>query len=252
MSNILSVKNLTFSYDGKGNVLNDLSFDVESGQICAILGKNGCGKSTLLDCILGINEYSVGSIIIGGKDRKDYSTKELARKIAYIPQNTIINIDYSVRDFLLFGRTPHLKLGYKFGQEDYNKVSYYAEKCGIVYLLNKEINKISGGERQLAYICRALVQEADLFIFDEPAASLDFGNQYRLFEIMKDIASQGKTVLFTTHNPNQVLEMKAHVVVIEKNKICSSGIAQDVISSELLKQIYGLDFLIENNVIYKK
>lgn len=252
MSDVLNVKNLTFSYDGKVNVLNDLSFGIESGQICAILGKNGCGKSTLLDCILGINEYSAGSIIIDGKDEKDYSTKELAKKIAYISQNTIINIDYSVRDFLLFGRTPHLKLGDKFSQEDYDKVNCYAEKCGIAYLLNKEINKISGGERQLAFICRALVQEADLFIFDEPTASLDFGNQYRLFEIMKDIASQGKTVLFTTHNPNQVLEMNANVVVIDKNKICSKGTAKDVITSELLKQIYGFDFTIESNVIYKK
>ena len=252
MINILSVKNLTFSYDNKTKVLNNVSFDLEKGRICAILGKNGCGKSTLLDCILGINEYKDGSIIIDNKNQKDYSTKELSRKIAYISQNTIINIDYSVRDFLLFGRTPHLKFGDQFKEEDYDKVNGYAEKCGITHLLNKDINKISGGERQLAFICRALAQEADLFIFDEPTASLDFGNQYKLFDIMKDIASCGKTVLFTTHNPNQVLEINAYVVVIDNSEICSVGFAKDVIKNELLNQIYGFNFVIDNNVIYKR
>ena len=248
---ILSIKNLSFSYDGKTNVLNDVSFDVEEGSIFAVLGKNGCGKSTLLDCILGINEYKQGSILIENKELKEYSNRKLARKIAYISQNTIINIDYTVRDFILFGRTPHLKFGDVFKENDYKLVDEYAKKCGLTDLLNKDINKISGGERQLAFICRALVQEADLFIFDEPTASLDFGNQYKLFDIMKEISSNGKTVIFTTHNPNQVLELDAKAVVIHNSSVIALGAAREIITSELLKELYEFNFTINNNYIKK-
>jgi iron complex transport system ATP-binding protein len=248
---ILSIKNLSFSYDGKTKVLDNISFDVDNGSIFAVLGKNGCGKSTLLDCILGINDYKTGIICVDNKDIKDYSIKEFARKVAYISQNTVINIDYTVRDFLLFGRTPHLQFGDKFKEEDYKIVDECSKKCEISHLLNKDINKISGGERQLAFICRALVQDADLFIFDEPTASLDFGNQYKLFDIMKDIASNGKTVIFTTHNPNQLLEIEAKAVVIDNHYVYSTGKARDIIDGELLKKIYGFDFVVENNIIHR-
>lgn len=248
---ILSIKDLSFSYDGKTNVFKNVSFDVEKGSIFAVLGKNGCGKSTLLDCILGINEYKEGSILIDNKELKEYTHRELARKIAYISQNTIINIDYTVRDFILFGRTPHLKFGDVYKDNDYSLVDEYAKKCGLTDLLKKDINKISGGERQLAFICRALVQETDLFIFDEPTASLDFGNQYKLFDIMKEIASNGKTIIFTTHNPNQVLELNAKAIVIHNRSVIAQGDSRDIITSELLKELYDFNFTISNNTIKK-
>lgn len=252
MSKILIVNNLSFSYDSKNNVLNNLSFEIEKGKICAILGKNGCGKSTLLDCILGINEYREGIILIDDRNLKDYSNKELARKIAYISQNTIINIDYSVRDFLSFGRTPYLSIGGRLKEDDYKKIEYYANMCGITYLLDKNINKISGGERQLAHICRALIQEADLFIFDEPTASLDFGNQYKLFDIMKNIVKQGKTVIFTTHNPNQVLELGTYCIIIDEGTIKAYGDSNTVITEELLSKIYNFNFIIKDGFISAK
>lgn len=252
MNKILSVNNLSFSYDDKKNVLKNLSFEIEKGKICAILGKNGCGKSTLLDCILGINESKEGIILIDNKNLKDYSSKALARKIAYISQNTIINIDYSVRDFLSFGRTPYLLVGGKLSAEDYKKIEYYANMCGITFLLNKDINKISGGERQLVFICRALIQEADLFIFDEPTSSLDFGNQYKLFDIMKEIVKNGKTIIFTTHNPNQVLELNSYVIVIDEGTIKACGDSNKVITEELLSKIYEFNFVISNGYISKK
>ena len=146
----------------------------------------------------------------------------------------------------------NLSIGDKLSEDDYKKIEMYAEKCGITYLLDKEINKISGGERQLAFICRALVQEADLFIFDEPTASLDFGNQYRLFEIMNDIIKNGKTVIFTTHNPNQALEMKDYVIFINDGKIKTVGNSNDVITEELLKEVYGYNFVIDDGFIKLK
>lgn len=242
MSTILEIKNLSFAYDKSKLVLDDVSFAVRQGTITALLGKNGCGKSTLLDCILGLNEYKNGNILLEGKEIKDYSPKDLSKKVAYISQNTVINIDYSVREFVLFGRTPYIKFGNTPSKDDYLLVEKFAEECGISHLLNKDINKISGGEKQLAFLCRALVQNPDLFIFDEPTSSLDFGNQYRLFDMMKKLQSEGKTILFTTHNPNQVLELNCNVVLLNDSHIIASGLADGVLTEAVMKDIYEMSF----------
>ena len=158
--NVIEINNLSFGYDKTNTVIEDLSLEIKKNSINAILGANGSGKSTLLDCLVGVNKYEKGSILINGKDIHEYSIKEFAKEVAYISQNTTINIDYTVREFILFGRNPYLKLGQSPSDDDYNKVQLYSEKMGIQYLLDKTITKISGGERQLAFISRALTQES--------------------------------------------------------------------------------------------
>ncbi|HKM44330.1 MAG TPA: ABC transporter ATP-binding protein [Dysgonamonadaceae bacterium] len=235
--NVISVKNLTFAYEKDKNVLENLSLDIKENTINAILGANGGGKSTLLDCLVGLNKPS-GLIYIKEKQIGEYTNKEFAREVAYISQSTTINIDYSVREFILFGRNPYLNLGQSPSEKDYKKAESYAVKMGIEHLLNKSITKISGGERQLAFICRALVQESDIFIFDEPLSALDFGNQNKLLMIFKELQSEGKTIIFTTHNPNQVLDLNCNVVVLNNKKVVAEGLANDVIVEELLETIY--------------
>ena len=109
-------------------------------------------------------------------------------------------------------------------------------------MLEKDINKISGGERQLVYICRALIQESNILIFDEPTSNLDFGNQYKVLELMKSLIKEGKTIIYTTHNPNQVIEAKTNVIVIDDGKVLLSGDYKDI-NNEILKKIYGIDFI---------
>ena len=196
MSYILEVKNLSFSYDAKNNILDNINFKIEKGSIVAILGKNGSGKSTLLDCLIGYNEIKNGEIIIDNINLNKYSQNELAKKVAYIQQNVNINIDYSVYDFISFGRNPYKNIFTELNSEDDKIIIESAEICNIKHLLNKSITKLSGGERQLVFICRALVQQSDILIFDEPTASLDFGNQYKFFEIIKSLQQKGKTIIF--------------------------------------------------------
>ncbi len=242
MSNIIEIRNLSFEYEKDIKVLNGLDLSIEANTINAILGANGSGKSTLLDCLIGINKPLEGEIKIESKRVDDYTNREFAKKLAYISQSVSINIDYSVREFILFGRSPYLPIGKGPEEADYIKCNEYAEKLGITHLLGKSITKISGGERQLCFICRALVQESDVMVFDEPMSALDFGNQSKLLKIFSDLQTEGKTIVFTTHNPNQVLDLNCNVIVLDEGKVACFGKAESVITKELLEKIYKRPF----------
>lgn len=239
---VLKFVNLSFKYE-KENVLENVNLEIQEGKPLAIIGKNGSGKTTLLKCVFGADDYS-GSILLDGKDIKSYSSKEFGRKIAYVPQEAQINIDYKVIDFILFGRTPHLKLFQDLSEKDYELAKMCASQCFASHLLNKDINKISGGERQLVYIARALCQESDIIIMDEPTASLDFGNQQKLFKLIKDLTKKGKTIIFTTHNPNYLSLLDCNVCLVANKTIK----VVNNLDSKLLKEIYGEDFDFKNGV----
>lgn len=247
MSSIIRIKNLSFAYKKGINVLNGVSAEFSEGRIIAFLGKNGSGKSTLLDCFLGVNKFS-GEIIIDDKNLNKYSYKELAKVVSYIPQNLQVNFDYTVRDFISFGLNPNLSAFKNLSQEDYDRVFYYANYCGISNLLDCTINKISGGERQLAFIARALTQNTKIIVMDEPTASLDFGNQQKLLRIIKELSENGKTILFTTHNPNHLINLDCDVYVVKEGK--ASII--DVLTPEILREIYEEDFEWRSGVVIFK
>lgn len=237
MGSIIRINNLSFAYKKGINILNEVSAEFSKGRIIAFLGKNGSGKSTLLDCIIGANKFS-GEIIINDKNLNEYSYKELAKVVSYIPQNLQVNFDYTVRDFVSFGLNPNLSDFKTFSQEDYDRVFNYANYCGISDLLDCTINKISDGERQLAFIARALTQNTKIIVMDEPTASLDFGNQQKLLRIIKELSKNGKTILFTTHNPNHLINLDCDVYVVKDGK--ASKI--DILTPEILREIYEEDF----------
>lgn len=237
MSKIIEVRNLSFGYEKNKKVLDNLFITFNKERIIALIGRNGSGKSTFLDCLLGINEYS-GDILINEKNIKDLSPKNYAKLVSFIPQSVQINIDYIIRDFISFGRNPHLGLGLSLTQDDYQKVEKNAEKCGVKELLNKDINKVSGGERQLVFIARALTQDTPLIIMDEPTASLDFGNQQKLFKIMKSLIKEGKTIIFTTHNPNHLVNLDCDIYAVTNGGL--KEIAE--LNNETIKDIYGDEF----------
>lgn len=240
MSDIIEIKNLSFSYEKGKTVLDNISLSIKKNTINAILGANGSGKSTLLECLVGINKPSSGTIIVDDKDIDSYTSSEFARKVAYISQSTAINIDYTVREFVLFGRSPYLGLGKAPGDEDYKKCDLYAKKLGIIHLLDKSITRISGGERQLCFICRALTQESEILVFDEPLSSLDYGNQNKLLSLFVELQKEGKTIVFTTHNPIQLLDFDCNALILKGGKVISNGPSQMVITSKLIEYIYAL------------
>lgn len=247
MSSIIEVKNLSFGYDKTRKVLDALSISFNEGRIIALIGRNGSGKSTFLDCLLGINEYE-GDILINEQNIRDLSPKSYAKLVSFIPQSVQINIDYSIKDFISFGRNPHVGFGLSLTDEDYQKVNKNADKCGIKELLDKDINKVSGGERQLAFIARALSQETPIIIMDEPTASLDFGNQQKLFKIMKTLVQEGKTVIFTTHNPNHLVNLDCDIYAV------NDGVLEEIkeLNESAIKNIYGDEFELDGKAFLFK
>lgn len=235
----ISVDDIRFGYDKNAPVINDLTFSIEEGSINAILGSNGCGKTTLLDCLIGFNKPQVGIVSVFGKNITEISHREFAEFISYVPQNTEINMDYRVSEFILFGRTCHLGFGESPGGEDNDVMKRSAERFNITHLLDKDINKVSGGERQLCYLARAICQESKIIIMDEPTSALDFGNQAKFLRLISGLKEEGKTVIFTTHNPNHVMELGCNVLMMKDGKIMAEGQSKDVMTEENVSALYG-------------
>ena len=216
------VNNLSFSY-GSHQVLHDISFTVEDGEFLSILGCNGVGKSTLFRCVLGLlNSYS-GQVLINGIDTRKLPPSKMARLVAYIPQNCSPTFNYSVEDVVLMGTTSGLNPLRSPGKKELERVDWALDKIGITHLRQRCFHHISGGERQLAVIARALVQDAKLLMLDEPTASLDFGNQMLVQEQARALADEGYTIIQTTHNPEHSYMFSDKVLAIKDGRVLCHG-----------------------------
>ena len=205
-----------------------------------LMGPNGCGKTTLLKAILGLLPNDPPGILVQDRDRNTYTAEELAREISYVPQTgNGAKCDYSLREFLLMGRAPHIGLFRLPGQEDYELVARYAEECGIALLLDTPVSHLSGGQYQLATIARALVQGSELIVMDEPLSALDLCNQARMLEMLLKLQQRGKTILLSTHDPNHALTANCIVCGFWNHGITFCGQAERVLTPENITAIYG-------------
>lgn len=231
---IISVSNLSFSYDKKKTFISNLSLDIDRGSINAIFGPNGCGKTTLIKCLLKFFK-SEGSIVINGKEISKISFKEIASLVSYVPQFIDIPMNFSVRDYIVLGLAPNIKFYQSPSDELYKKVDEIAKKLNIEKIVNKTINSLSGGEMQMVSIARALAQHTDIIVLDEPMASLDFGNQGRLLRLLRKLNQEGKTIIFTTHNPNHISFLKCNVFFMKNGSLLEST---NNLSKEMIKNLY--------------
>lgn len=234
------VKELSFSY-GSHQVLHDISFCVEDGEFLSILGCNGVGKSTLFRCVLGLlNNYS-GQVLINNVDTKKLPPAKMAKLAAYIPQNCSPTFNYSVEDVVLMGTTSGLSALRSPGKKELERVEWALDKIGISHLRKRCFHHISGGERQLAVIARALVQDAKLLMLDEPTSSLDFGNQMLVQEQARALADEGYTIIQTTHNPEQSYMFSDKVLAIKDGRVLCHGTPQEIMTKNVISQLYGLE-----------
>ncbi|MEA4902961.1 ABC transporter ATP-binding protein [Desulfitobacterium sp.] len=243
---MLEVKNISYSY-GPCKVLHDISFKVESGELMCVLGPNGCGKTTLLKNILGLLSPSVGSIWIDGQEIRKLSPKQLAQVMAYIPQEHTPPFPYTVFDVVLMGRTAYLASNLSVpGKKDEAIAEEALADLNITYLKDKIYTKISGGERQLVLIARALVQQPKLLVMDEPTSSLDFGKQNVVLEHARNLSRKGISILMVTHDPGHALFCADQVVTMKKGRLLKIGTPQEVISEESMQEMYGTEVKIGN------
>jgi iron complex transport system ATP-binding protein len=237
---LLEVEKLGFGFPGR-RVGHDFSFSASNGQILSVLGPNGSGKTTLFRTLLRFLPALEGQILIDGEPVSRWSRSRFARAVAYVPQAHAAVFPFTVLDFVLMGRTAHLGPFERPSARDAERARSVLHELGIGELSSREITRISGGERQLATLARALVQEAGILVLDEPASSLDFGNQHRLLEEIRLLARKGLTILMSTHAPNHALELNGDVLLIKGGRLVARGKASETITATSLKELYGID-----------
>ncbi len=231
------MKSLHFNY-GKTPVLEDISFDIEEGELCGLFGPNGCGKTTLFKCCLKFLKFHKGSVIMNGIDIKKHRIETMAKVVAYVPQEHKPPFPYLVKEVVLMGRTPHLRGIFGVGRADKEKALDALDMLDIAHLSDLPYNQLSGGQRQLVLMARAIAQDTKLMFLDEPTAALDFSNQIRIWNIMRRVAEQGVTILACSHNPNHVSWFCNKVVVMNNNGIIAEGAPHHVITESVLDEIY--------------
>lgn len=240
----LEAINLAFGYDGRP-VGVDLSLIVQPGEIVCLLGPNGCGKTTLFKTLLGLLPAQGGYIAIGEDKIVDLSRAEIARRIAYVPQARDNAFPYTAFDLVLMGRVAHRGLFAAPTVED-RRVSHAAlETLGIGELASREITTLSGGQRQLVIVARAMAQSASLIVMDEPTASLDFGNQVAVLAEVRALAARGTGVILSTHDPGQAFALASRVALMQDGRIVAQGPPTDVLTPSRLKDVYGVDVTVD-------
>jgi len=236
---VLSLQNVWFAYpNGHDCVLQDVSFDIYPGTVNAVLGPNGAGKSTLLHLILGLYVPQRGEIRLAGRPLRNYSRQRLSRLIGLVPQREYIPFNYTVLDYVLLGRTPHLGFLQMPRPDDVRAAWAALERLGIAALAHRYVANLSGGEHQLVLIARAIAQETPILLLDEPTAHLDLGNQGRILTLLRDLAGQGITGLFTTHDPDAALAIADRFILLRGGRILQQGSAAEV-TAESLARTYG-------------
>lgn len=235
---LIRANHIAFGYS-EAPVLADVTLSIRRGEIVSLLGPNGSGKTTLIKVILGIYRPRCGEVYFEGKSLAEIPPKELAKKIAYVPQFHRMAFAYSVLDIVLMGRMPHKPFFFRYSRQDRNAAVGALDRLSISHLKDKRYTEISGGERQLVLISRALAQGADTLIMDEPANSLDFGNQIRLLDEIRSLAQDGYTFVKSTHFPDHALWIADRVIMIRKGAVVADGRPTDIINDESICSLYN-------------
>lgn len=236
---MLGVKDLAFGFPGR-TVGREVSFSLGAGEVMCVLGPNGGGKTTLFRTLLGLLEKHSGSIVLGNTPLQELSRSAIARRVGYVPQGHAGYFAYTVREFVLMGRTAHLGAFAAPGPRDREVAERVLASLDIAHLADRPVTHISGGERQLALVARALAQEPRLLVMDEPTASLDFGNQVRVLQRISALASSGIAILFSSHAPDHAFLAARRVLLLGEGRALEIGAPQEVIRADTLQRLYGV------------
>ena len=234
----LEIRDLHFSYRNH-EVLKGLNLTVSDGEMVSLLGRNGAGKTTLMRLIPGFLKAPEQSILIDGKPVLQMSLRERASYMAYIPQITRSVFPYSVRTSILMGCSNRLSLLQNPGAKEEQRVEEVIDLLNIRGIADRNMETISGGERQLVLIARALMQDARLLILDEPTSFLDYGNQLLVLERVQELAGQGYSCIYSTHNPDLALAQSTRSVVMKDGVIVFDDKPASLFGTDVLSNVYG-------------
>lgn len=246
------IEELSFSYNEK-DVLKDISLTIEKNKFYCIIGPNGCGKTTLLKNILGNLEHKFGKILIDNKEIRELRVKELARKISFVPQNTAIDFEFTALDVVMMGRSPYLRLFENEGTKDM-EIARKAMICtNTWHLKDININEISGGERQRVIVARALAQQTNIMLMDEPISMLDIHHQIELMDTIKTLVINSEvTVVAVLHDLNMAAQYSDEIILMNQGMIYAKGTPEEVITEENLMNVYSLKASVIKNPVTGK
>lgn len=240
----LDIRQLGFGYPER-TVGRDASLTVAPGEILCLLGPNGCGKTTLFKTLLGLLPILGGEIVLDSQPLKSLARREIAQRIAYVPQAHGALFPYTVLDIVLMGRVSQGGPFAAPSSEDRRIAAAALAQLGIGSLADRDITRLSGGQRQLVMIARAIAQAAPLIVMDEPTASLDFGNQVVVLTEVRRLAERGTGIVLSTHDPDHAFAVANRVALMRDGVIVAMGTPGDVLNRDRLEAVYGVGVSIE-------
>ncbi len=239
----IQAEDIAFSYSPEmaRAVFRNVSLTVRTGDVFCLLGPNGIGKSTLLKCLSGILRIQQGRIFLNGRDLSEFKLPDVAKHIGYVPQGLTSAFPFRIKDIIVMGRAPHLSVLASPSRAD-REIAYKAmETVGVAHLADRPCNGVSGGEWQLTLIARALVQEPQILLLDEPTSHLDMGNQLKILQVIQDLANDGMTIVMASHFPDHAFLVANVVAILNDGQIAHMGAPDEVITEKNLKATYGVD-----------
>ncbi len=239
MTPVLEARGVSFGFAGR-TVGRDVSLALGAGEVMCVLGPNGGGKTTLFRTLLGLLPAQGGKVLLDGSALASLSRGEVARLAGYVPQGHTAYFAYTLRQFVLMGRTARIGAFAVPGAADRRLADEALESLGIAGLAERPINEVSGGERQLALVARALAQQPKLLVMDEPTASLDFGNQVRVLERILALAASGIAILFSSHDPDHAFIGAQRALLLGEGRVLEAGPPREVVRAETLQRLYGV------------
>lgn len=232
------IKNLEWSY-GDRKILNNINLEIEKNNFYTIIGPNGSGKTTLLKSISKILIGRKNCIYVNNRDLTSIKQKELAVYMACVPQNTVIDFEFTVMDIVLMGRTPYLNKFQSESEEDIKIAEKAMKMTNTWHLRDKNINQLSGGERQRVIVARALTQDTNIIILDEPISNLDIQHQIEILDIIKFV-KKDVTVIAVLHDLNLAAKYSDYLILLNKGKVIEQGKPEEVLTRKYIEKVYNI------------
>ncbi|WIX32112.1 ABC transporter ATP-binding protein [Salinicola sp. JS01] len=240
----LAAHQLAVSY-GRGRtrrrVIEGLDLQLPAGQVTAIVGPNGCGKSTLLASLSRLQVPDAGAVLLDGHDIQRLPAREMARRLALLPQETQAPEGLTVSELIRFGRQPHQGMFQQWSAEDERVVEAALTAADLSCLAHRRLDAMSGGQRQRAWIAMAIAQQTPLLLLDEPTSALDLGHQLEVFELVRALAAAGKTLAMVLHDLASACRFADHLVAMYAGRIVAAGPPREIVTEALVRELYGIE-----------
>jgi len=221
-------------------LVRDATIELAAQSLTALVGPNGSGKTTLMRLLGGLWSASAGDVMLDDKSIRSYKRVDLARRIAFTPQDTHLGFAFTVRDVVGMGRHPHLGRFERESERDRAAIYHAMQRADVLHLAERLVTELSGGERQRVVIARALATEADALLLDEPVANLDIGHALDILELCRELAREGKTILIALHDLNLAARYADEIVLMSQNRILAAGASAQVLSDDHIAHVFGV------------